>query len=247
MRIPRCHVDMKLAVNTEVTLPETAARHLRQVLRMRADDDAILFNGQDGRDYQATLLSLNKQAVKARIISTRAVESSPVLSIHLAIGISKGTRMDFAVQKAVELGVSSISPLITERTVVRLSNDRITKRMHHWKGIIIHACEQSGRCWLPTLNAAMNLDDWLEQNSFPGLLLDQTAEHCLPDISKPESDICILVGPEGGLSAKENRLAGIRGMTGIRLGPRIMRTETAPLAAIAAMQLCLGDFRSSKG
>lgn len=247
MRVPRCHVDMTLAANTEITLPQIAARHLRQVLRMRVDDEVILFNGRDGRDYDATLLSLKKQAVTARIISAGTAEPNPVLSIHLAIGISKGTRMDFALQKAVELGVSSISPLITERTVVRLSDERLAKRMHHWQGIIVHACEQSGRCRLPELNPTMHLNDWLEKNDIPGLLLDQTAEQCLPDISKPESRVCILAGPEGGLSAQEKQLAITNGMTGIRLGPRIMRTETTPLAAIAAMQVCWGDFRSPKG
>lgn len=244
MRIPRCHVDVALVANTEITLPEPAARHLRQVLRMRPDDGVILFNGRDGKDYQANLLSLNKQAVKARIISTGSVEPPPMLAIHLAIGISKSTRMDFALQKSVELGVASITPLVTERTVVRLSDERTTKRMHHWQGIIIHACEQSGRRWLPVLNPVMQLDDWLEQNSFQGLLLDHEADKCLPDVHKPETGVSVLVGPEGGLSNQEKQLASTKNMTGIRLGPRVMRTETAPLAAIAAMQVCWGDFRT---
>ncbi len=243
MRTPRCHVDMALTANTDITLPEAVARHLKQVLRMRSNDAVILFNGRDGKDYQTTLLSLNKRAVKAHVVGAGAAEPSPKLAIHLAIGISKGTRMDFALQKAVELGVASVSPLITERTVVRLSDERVAKRMSHWQGVMIHACEQSGRRWLPTLNPVINLDDWLEQNSFPGLLLDHAADKCLPDISKPEADVCILVGPEGGLSKQEKQLARSRRMTGIRLGPRIMRTETAPLAAIAAMQVCWGDFR----
>lgn len=244
MRIPRCHVDVALAANTEITLPEPAARHLRQVLRMRPDDEVVLFNGRDGKDYQASLLSLNKQAVQVRIIRAGRVEPPPMLTIHLAIGISKGTRMDFALQKAVELGVASISPLITERTVVRLSDERMAKRMHHWQGIVIHACEQSGRRWLPASNPVMQLDDWLEQNSLPGLLLDHKADKCLPDVHKPENGVCILVGPEGGLSDQEKQLASTKDMTGIRLGPRVMRTETAPLATIAAMQACWGDFRA---
>jgi 16S rRNA (uracil1498-N3)-methyltransferase len=243
MRIPRCHVDMALAENAGVTLPETAARHLRQVLRMRPDDAVTLFNDRDGKDYRAVLLSLSKQAVKARIVSAGAVEAAPILDIHLAIGISKGTRMDFALQKAVELGVTSVTPLITERTVVRLSDERMARRMSHWQGIIIHACEQSGRRWLPILDSVMQLDDWLEQNRVPGLLLDHKADKCLPDVHKPENGVCILIGPEGGLSNQEKQLAGTKDMTGIRLGPRVMRTETAPLAAIAAIQVCWGDFR----
>ena len=118
----------------------------------------------------------------------------------------------------------------------------MAKRMNHWQGIIVHACEQSGRRWLPDLNQVQRLDDWLEKNSVPGLLLDPEADKCLPDLRKPETGICILVGPEGGLSAQEKQLADANDLTGIRLGPRIMRTETAPLAAIAAMQVCWGDF-----
>ena len=243
MRIPRCHVDMALAADTEVTLPEAAARHLRQVLRLRPGDESILFNGRDGKDYRASLMSLRKQAVTMRIIGAGAVEPPPVMAIHLAIGISKGTRMDFALQKAVELGVSSITPLITERTVVRLPDERMARRMNHWQGIIIHACEQSGRRWLPPLSQVQPLDNWLQGTNVPGLLLDSEAEYCLPDLPRPETGICILVGPEGGLSTREKQLAGTKDLTGVRLGPRIMRTETAPLAAIAAMQVCWGDFR----
>lgn len=243
MRIPRCHVDMALTADTEVTLPEAAARHLGQVLRLRPGDESILFNGRDGKDYRASLMSLRKQAVTMRITSAGAVEPAPVMAIHLAIGISKGTRMDFALQKAVELGVASITPLITERTVVRLPDERMARRMNHWQGIIIHACEQSGRRWLPPLSQVQRLDNWLRDNSIPGLLLDSEAENCLPDLPRPETRICILVGPEGGLSTREKQLAGTKDLTGVRLGPRIMRTETAPLAAIAAMQVCWGDFR----
>ena len=242
MRIPRCHVDMALAANTEVTLPEAAARHLRQVLRLRPGDAAILFNGHDGIDYQSRLLSQSKRAVRAQITSAGTVEPAPELAIHLALGISKSARMDFALQKAVELGVASITPLITERTVVRLPEDRMAKRMNHWQGIIVNACEQSGRRWLPDLNRVQRLDTWLENNKIPGLLLDPEAGKCLPDLPRPETGICILVGPEGGLSDQEKQLAGANGLTGIRMGPRIMRTETAPLAAIAAIQVCWGDF-----
>ncbi len=209
---------------------------------MRTDDEVILFNGMDGRDYQARIRYSNKQAVKAQIVSSSTTEPNPALNIHLAIGISKSMRMDFALQKAVELGVASISPLITERTVVRLSDERMSRRMSHWQGILIHACEQSGRRVLPPIHPVTNLRQWLKQNSCPGVLLDYRADKCLLDISKPKFETCILVGPEGGLSKREYQLAGSHGMTGIRLGPRIMRTETAPLAAIAAIQLCWGDF-----
>ncbi len=243
MRIPRCHVDATLANNLDLSLPDRVARHLRQVLRMRPQDPVVLFNGRDGVDYNANLIEVSKRTVRAHITRATSAEARPTLAIHLAIGVSKGTRMDFALQKAVELGVSSIAPLITERTVVRLSDERIAKRMQHWHGIIVHACEQSGRCWLPDLHPVVDLRHWLEQNRMAGLLLDHAADKCLPDVSKPQSDVCILVGPEGGLSKAEKLLAASQGMTGMRLGPRIMRTETAPLAAIAAMQVCWGDYR----
>ena len=242
MRTPRCHVELALAANTETTLPATAARHLRQVLRMRPGDKVILFNGHDGKDYKATLISLNKQEVWVSVNSAGTVEPAPRLAIHLAIGISKGSRMDFAMQKAVELGVSSISPLVTERTVVRLADERMTRRIKHWMGVMIHACDQSGRRRIPALEPVRKLDDWLEHNSFPGLLLDHEADICLADVDNPGRHMCILVGPEGGLSAEEKQRARIKGMQGIRMGPRIMRTETAPLAAIAALQLQWGDF-----
>jgi 16S rRNA (uracil1498-N3)-methyltransferase len=161
--------------------------------------------------------------------------------LQLGLGISKGERMDFAVQKAVELGVAAITPLFTERCMVKLDSTRLAKRHEHWWGILVSACEQSGRRRLPVLHPAAGLTDWLE-NASPGLLLDHRAGQGLSQLPRPAGGLSLLVGPEGGLSGHEREQARHAGLVGVRMGPRVMRTETAPLAAIAAMQVLWGDM-----
>jgi 16S rRNA (uracil1498-N3)-methyltransferase len=152
--------------------------------------------------------------------------------------------MDLAVQKSTELGVSTITPLITERCVVRLPPQRMAKREDHWRGITISACSQCGRNLLPKLHPACSLETWLETTGETvGLLLDHRSSHTLDRLQEPVAGLSLLVGPEGGLSDRERSMATDAGFTGIRLGPRVLRTETAPLAAIAAIQMLWGDFR----
>jgi 16S rRNA (uracil1498-N3)-methyltransferase len=150
--------------------------------------------------------------------------------------------MDYAIQKAVELGVMGIRPLFTERSMVQLSGERLMRRMGHWRGVIISACEQSGRRRLPRLEQAQSLPEWLGQEPPGVLLLDPSAPQALVEIGRPAADLTLLVGPEGGLSPKERSLAGRHGIRGVRLGPRILRAETAPLAAIAVIQALWGDL-----
>jgi 16S rRNA (uracil1498-N3)-methyltransferase len=165
------------------------------------------------------------------------------LAIHLGLGVSKGERMDFALQKAVELGVSSIAPLFTERSVVRLSGDRLGKREAHWRGVVIAACEQSGRRRLPALHPARSLETWLSQaHPFP-LLLHHRGGLPLPSLPPPGASLSLLIGPEGGLADGERSHAEHAGFASVRLGPRILRTETAPLAALAVVQALWGDLR----
>ncbi len=241
MRIARIHVDMPLVTGQEVSLPVAAVQHLVQVLRLRSGDEVVLFNG-DGRDFAANLLHCHKNGAVARIGAPGTLEPEPALRIHLGIGVSKGERMDFALQKAVELGVSSIAPLFTARSVVRLNGKRLANRGRHWHGIMTSACEQSGRRRRPALEPVQPFADWLHQPHEGGLLLDHRSTTALRDMSLPGQQITFLVGPEGGLTQAERSAAQTAGFAAVRLGPRILRTETAPLAAIAAAQTLWGDL-----
>ncbi len=242
MRTPRVYVDVALAAGAELRLPAAAAAHLARVLRLGPGDPVILFNG-DGRDYAGRLLAADRRETRALVESAGVPEPEPPLHLHLAIGISRGERMDFVIQKAVELGVASIRPLFTERSVVRLDAERGQRRHAHWRGVLVAACEQSGRRRLPALHSAVPITGWLPGIEGAGLLLDPQAERSLRDLPVPTADITLLVGPEGGLSAAERQQAARSGFTGVRLGPRLLRTETAPLAALAAMQTLWGDLR----
>ena len=242
MQIPRIFVDRPLVVGDSLTLPDGPARHLLQVLRLVEGAPFVLFNG-DGRDYPARLSDRSRAGAVAAIEGAGEPEPESRLAIHLALGISKGERMDYALQKAVELGVERLTPLFTERSQVRLDGPRLERRLEHWRGILIGACEQSGRRRLPVLDPAVNLSQWLATGSRGGLLLDPLAPLTLTALPAPETGVTLLIGPEGGLSPRERDEAARQGFQGVRLGPRILRTETAPLAAIAVIQALWGDFR----
>lgn len=241
MRQHRLYTDQPLALNAELTLDPRSARHASKVLRLGAGAPVVLFNG-DGRDYEAQLIGSPRDEVRVRTLAAGAPEPVPPLAITLALGVSRGERMDLALQKAVELGVSAIQPLFTERTLVRLSGDRLAKRTEHWRGVIISACEQSGRRRLPTLAPTTTLERWLDAGDHQGILLHHAATQALTDLPPPGPMLTLLIGPEGGLAPRERAQAQARGLSPVRLGPRILRTETAPLAAIAAVQTLWGDF-----
>jgi len=238
------YVATPLAAGAEVVLPPAPSQHLAQVLRLGVGHSVTLFNG-DGRDYPGRILNANRTATRVACESTGHEEPQPVLRIHLGLGISKGERMDFAIQKAVELGVAEVSPLLTDRSVVRLAPERQANRLSHWEGIVIAACEQSGRSRVPILRAPIPLDAWLARGHPNGIVLDPISATPLPAIPPPLGEIVLLVGPEGGLGPAEQAAAHAAGFTPVRLGPRILRTETAPLAAIAAIQALWGDFARS--
>jgi len=243
MRRPRVHTHQPLTIGELLELEPQAARHLIQVLRLRPGSEVILFNG-DGYDWPARILRSDRRRTRLEVFGCSPPEPPPVLDIHLGIGISKGERMDYAIQKAVELGVAHITPLQTARSVVHLPAARQQKRLDHWQGVVIAACEQCGRRRLPELAPQADLDRWLSKpGKHLGLLLDQRADLSLHRLPCPDAEIRLLVGPEGGLSDQERDTALATGFTGVRLGPRVLRTETAPLAAIAAMQMLWGDFR----
>jgi len=203
----------------------------------------VVFNG-DGRDYSASLLNPSRGDALVEVGNAGDLEPEPPLELHLAIGVSKGERMDFALQKSIELGATAVTPVFTRRSVVRLPADRLEKRMMHWRGVIQSACEQSGRRRLPDLHDAMDLDIWLRQPRPCPILLDHRASMTLRELPPPPGKVTLLVGPEGGLEERERSVALSSGFNAVRLGPRILRTETAPLAALAAIQMLWGDFRS---
>jgi 16S rRNA (uracil1498-N3)-methyltransferase len=242
MRIPRILVELPLSEETQVTLPPAQSQHLAQVLRLRAGHSLILFNG-DGRDFPGRILIPAKDAAQVQLGRPTEIEPVPRLEIHLGIGVSKGERMDLVVQKAVELGATSISPLFTKRSLVRLDGVRLQRRQQHWHGVLAAACEQSGRRSLPKLADGVSLAHWLARgHPFP-LFLDHRSATTLPELSTPNRALTLLAGPEGGLAPEERVLAEQSGFTAVRLGPRVLRTETAPLAALAAVQMLWGDFR----
>lgn len=243
MPVPRVYVDLALEPGAALDLPGPASRHVAQVLRLGAGSELRLFNG-DGRDYEARVAQVTRQGARVEVLTAGGEEPTPPLAIHLALGVSKGERMDFAIQKAVELGVAGINPLFTERSVVQLQGERLARRREHWRRVMIGACEQSGRCRLPLLLGPSSLADWLAQAHPDTLLLDPLGELPLPALPAPSGPLTLLVGPEGGLAPRERAAARARGVRGVRLGPRILRTETAPLAAIAIIQALWGDLAS---
>ncbi len=244
MRISRIYTSHLLSQGQTISLESEASRHLIQVLRLRPGANLMLFNG-DGCNYQARLEAAEKKQARVKVISQSETEPENAIKIHLGISISKGERMDLAVQKSVELGVDEITPLFSKHSVVRLGGDRLEKRQQHWRKIIISACEQSGRCRIPVLHNAVDIDIWLG-TSHQGmcLTLDPESKTSICSLKQPTDKINLLIGPEGGLSENEIIAAKNNGFEGICLGPRILRTETAPLAAIAAIQTLWGDFRT---
>jgi 16S rRNA (uracil1498-N3)-methyltransferase len=242
VRAPRVYVAAALAPGQESALPPDAAVHLLRVLRLQLGDAVVLFNG-DGRDYAGRLLGGARREARVLIEAAGEAEPAPPLRLELAVGVSRGERMDFVIQKAVELGAGALQPLFTERSVVRLDVPRAERRHHHWQGVLVAACEQSGRRRLPVLRPATAFSDWLPTASDARILLDPEAGRSLTALPVPAGAATLLVGPEGGLSGAERERAVRSGFIPVRLGPRILRTETAPLAALAAMQALWGDLR----
>lgn len=209
---------------------------------MQAGDSLILFNGE-GLACNATIGQIEKKQVEVSLGEKLAGTTESPLCVHLGLGISKGERMDIAIQKAVELGVSEITPLFTRYSMVKLDAKRQAKRLEHWRGIIISACEQCGRNRLPVLHPIMQSQDWLQQNhAVLKLTLDPVAKQSLAQQPAPSGNISLYIGPEGGLSEDEIKLATQHDFQGVRLGPRILRTETAVIAALTAVQMQWGDL-----
>jgi 16S rRNA (uracil1498-N3)-methyltransferase len=236
--------EAPLRCGDSVTLDAAAGHHLAKVLRCRTGEQLELFNG-DGCGYLATIHAITRRETRVGVTAQSPPEAAPRLAIHLGLPLSKGQRMDFAVQKAVELGVAAITPLLSAHAAVKLPPQRLQHKQQHWRQVVISACEQSGRNRLPLLHAPMALDDWPAAEVGSGILLDPLAEHTLASLDAPAASttLYLVCGPEGGFSRAEIERLRQRRFAAVRLGPRVLRSETAPLAAIAALQTLWGDFR----
>jgi 16S rRNA (uracil1498-N3)-methyltransferase len=242
--MPRIYQPIPLSPNTTVRLDEKASHHLARVLRASVGEALTLFNGQGG-EYTAIITQIDKKAVQVQLNDFNPREAESPLNIHLAQGLARGEKMDYIIQKAVELGVKKVIPLITERCNVRLEGEREEKRLQHWQSVAISACEQSGRNTLPEVTPPQILKTWLPQaKANQCFVLSPQATPKLTNIDLPSDAIVILlIGPEGGLSDQEIAAAINQGFQPLNLGPRILRTETAPLAAITLLQSVYGDMK----
>jgi 16S rRNA (uracil1498-N3)-methyltransferase len=243
MRLTRVHVAGALAAGSRQTIEGDAANHIVHVLRLRPGDPLTLFDGRGG-EYAARIEEFRKGAVTVAVGDRAAADRESPLSLTLAQGISRGERMDWVVQKATELGVRRIVPVLTERTVVRLDAGQAERRLLHWRGIAVAACEQSGRNAIPDVTAPQGLHDFLHEADAAAtrLLLAPAGTRGVGDLSVPDRRITVLIGPEGGLTEGEQRAALEAGFLGVRLGPRILRTETAAVVALALLQHRFGDL-----
>lgn len=244
MRSIRIHVDQPLAEAQELALPAQAGEHVARVLRLGEGAPLVLFNG-DGNDYAATITHAGKREVRARIEGKQAVANESPLRLTLAQGVARGEKMDLIVQKATELGVACIVPLLTERSEVRLDPPRAEKRLAHWRAVAASACEQSGRSRLPRVLPALPLDTWLTglpQEDALRLALLPEGSLALRSLAFGAGGGVLVVGPEGGLGERDVAALRSAGFQGLALGPRILRTETAGLAALAALQAVHGDL-----
>jgi len=241
MRIPRIYTPQALSENATIQLDEAAANHVARVLRMKAKRKLIVFNGEGQQHFTAEISSVDRKSVSIQILEKIPTQLESPLHIHLGQAISKGDRFEFAIQKAVELGVNEITPLWTSNCDVKLNNERLEKKIRQWRQIAIAACEQSGRDVVPTIHPPTQLESWLATaQGNEKWVLDPRG---LPQESAQKvSSACILIGPEGGLSEKEVTQACEHQFIAKLIGPRILRTETAALTAVCLMQKLWGDF-----
>lgn len=242
MRVPRIYQPQPLAINQQLNLDEDGAAHIGKVLRMGNSEHISLFNG-DGNDYLAEIVDAGKKHVTVKLLSCEVNLSESPLNLHLGQVISRGDRMEFTIQKSVELGVNTITPLFSDRCGVKLNGERLEKKIQQWQKIVVSACEQSGRSQVPMVRPAMDLHDWCsEPTSALKLNLHPRAAHGINGLDLAHTRVRLLIGPEGGLSAEEIAMTETYQFTDVLLGPRVLRTETASLTAITALQLRFGDL-----
>ena len=240
--MPRFYVDFALSPDSVVELPDNVVRHLN-VLRVKNTEEIVLFNG-NGKSYPALPEVLEKRRASVRILREEAMDNESPLNITLVQAVSAAERMDFTLQKSVELGVAEIRPVISERCVVRLSGERAEKRVARWQEIVVSACEQSGRNIVPKVLPLTTYAQALQQlpQETTKLLMSLNRAQKLSDVQPQSGKVVFMVGPEGGWTEKEEQQAFDAGFQSVTLGKRVLRTETASLAAIASMQTLWGDF-----
>lgn len=239
----RLYVDIPLVPESETELPDDAAHHLVRVLRATIGERLTLFNGQGGM-YEAELVAAGKRDARVRLHALIPDDRSSPLHTHLGQVMSRGERMDYVIQKATELGVSEITPLSSERCELKLrGEERADKKLEHWRRIAIAACEQSGRNRLPVIHAPVSIEEWQTRVEADLKLVLAPAVSGSLGHDDTVSKVALLIGPEGGLSEREIAAACEHGFRPWQIGPRVMRTETAPVAALAILQQYFGDFR----
>jgi 16S rRNA (uracil1498-N3)-methyltransferase len=245
MHLTRVHVEGPLVSGKRVKLEGNAASHITRVLRLRVGATLTLFDGAGG-EYQGSIDKAHGGEVIVAVGAHCAIERESPLTLTLAQGVSRGERMDLVVQKATELGVSHLVPVLTERSVVRLTAQQSDRKLNHWRAIVVGACEQCGRNRLPSVAAPLTLREFLkgDAGAAPGarLLLSPAGTATLRDVPRPSTAVTVLIGPEGGLTDEEQQASVAAGFTALRLGPRVLRTETAAIAALALLQREFGDL-----
>lgn len=242
MRIPRIYHSQPLTDRAEIALSEDAANHVGRVLRMSAGQALQLFDGSN-QVFDAEIVRVDKKSVLVRLGDGRVDDIESPLNLHLGQVISRGEKMEFTIQKSIELGVNVITPLFSERCGVKLDGERLAKKIQQWQKIAIAACEQCGRNRIPEIREAMSLEAWCaEQDGSLKLNLHPRASHSINTLPQPVDRVRLLIGPEGGLSADEIAMTTGHGFTDILLGPRVLRTETTALTAITALQVRFGDL-----
>ena len=243
MATPRIHCDVRLGPGAQFPLSADAAQHVSKALRLKAGDGLVVFDGRGG-EYEASIQRIDRGSVDVKVGAFRDVEREAAFRVGLVQGLPEADKMDWIIQKAVELGVAHVQPLVCDRSVVRLSGERAERRKSHWQRVAIAACEQSGRNRIPEVRETLTFQNWLATPSdAPRWMFSPGAAPLAARVEAPPEGLELLVGPEGGLSEREKDLAASRGCERVGLGPRVLRTETAPIAALAAMHALWGDFR----
>lgn len=243
MRVPRLYTQDKLVESEELRLTGQVAHHAANVLRLKPGATIHIFDGQ-GSEHRASLAAVSRSSITLTVHEAVSPRMESRLDITLLQGVARNDHMDLVLQKAVELGVNTIQPLWMQRSQTHLNKDRLERRVKHWRGVIISACEQCGRATLPVLSPVQNFTGWIRTPGLAGtgIILQPENGQSLKQLEVDEKYVAVLVGPEGGMTAEEQAMAVTAGFQGIRLGPRILRTETAALAAVSAIQTLWGDF-----